>query len=152
MKSSSIGIPPALLPYHASGYSASGTSVPLHVIPEPWAAAGALHSSIADMTKYLLANLGLITQPADLIKALLSSQQGLFEIKPDVIQAMGWARNSSPDGSTTIVWKNGGVTGFNSYIGMVPPKKLGIVLLANKAPTKITANGAYILKKLAALA
>ena len=34
--------------------------------------------------------------------------------------AMGWVIQSTPNG--TIVWHNGGTTGFGAYVGFVPDR------------------------------
>jgi hypothetical protein len=47
-----------------------------------------------------------------------------------VSYALGWIVQQTPNGS--IVWHNGGTTSFGSYIGMVPDKNVGVIVLTNE--------------------
>jgi CubicO group peptidase (beta-lactamase class C family) len=49
---------------------------------------------------------------------------------------MGWIRNRFKDG-TSLVWHNGGIDGFTSYIGFLPERDIGLVVLnaMNPNPT-----------------
>ncbi|MEU2632615.1 serine hydrolase domain-containing protein, partial [Kitasatospora sp. NPDC007106] len=59
------------------------------------------------------------------------------EFDPDVTASgygMGWIRNRFRDG-TSLVWHNGGIDGFTSYIGFLPERDLGLVVLNAMNPT-----------------
>ncbi|MGV9268335.1 serine hydrolase domain-containing protein [Kitasatospora sp. NPDC003701] len=61
------------------------------------------------------------------------------ELDPDVTEsgyAMGWIHNRFCDG-TSLVWHNGGIDGFASFIGFLPERDLGLVVLnaMNPSPT-----------------
>ncbi|WP_345702117.1 serine hydrolase domain-containing protein [Kitasatospora terrestris] len=61
------------------------------------------------------------------------------DLDPDVTASgygMGWIRNRFCDG-TPLVWHNGGIDGFTSYIGFLPEHDLGLVVLngTNPSPT-----------------
>jgi hypothetical protein len=45
--------------------------------------------------------------------------------------AMGWMIQSTPKG--TIVWHNGGTPSFGAYVGLLPDRKIGVVVLTNEA-------------------
>ena len=45
--------------------------------------------------------------------------------------AMGWMIESTPKG--TIVWHNGGTPSFGAYVGLLPDRKIGVVVLTNEA-------------------
>ena len=47
------------------------------------------------------------------------------------------------EGGQQIVWKNGGVRGFLTYIGFDPRARVGVVLLAN-APGGLTNFGHHL--------
>lgn len=47
--------------------------------------------------------------------------------------AMGWIRERFTDG-TTLVWHNGAIDGFTAYIGFLPERDLGLVVLNNMNP------------------
>ncbi|MFD8082764.1 serine hydrolase domain-containing protein [Kitasatospora sp. NPDC059722] len=61
------------------------------------------------------------------------------ELDPDVTEsgyAMGWIHNRYCDG-TSLIWHNGGIDGFTSFIGFLPEHDLGLVVLnaMNPSPT-----------------
>ena len=61
------------------------------------------------------------------------------ELDPSVKESgygMGWIRNRFKDG-TSLVWHNGGIDGFTSYIGFLPERDIGLVVLnaMNPNPT-----------------
>ncbi|WP_030271651.1 serine hydrolase domain-containing protein [Streptomyces sp. NRRL B-24484] len=61
------------------------------------------------------------------------------EFDPDVTASgygMGWIHHRFRDG-TSLVWHNGGIDGFSSYMGFLPEHDLGLVVLnaMNPAPT-----------------
>jgi CubicO group peptidase (beta-lactamase class C family) len=61
------------------------------------------------------------------------------EFDPDVIRAgyaMGWNRLTFRDG-TSFVFHSGGIDGFTSYIGFLPERDLGLVVLHNVHPIPI---------------
>ncbi|GAA2790324.1 hypothetical protein GCM10010441_14370 [Kitasatospora paracochleata] len=61
------------------------------------------------------------------------------DFDPDVTESgygMGWIRHRFCDG-TSLIWHNGGIDGFTSYIGFLPEHDLGLVVLngTNPSPT-----------------
>ena len=61
------------------------------------------------------------------------------DLDPDYVSAgyaMGWLREEYPDGSS-LVWHNGAIDGFASFIGFVPQHDVGLVVLNSMtaAPT-----------------
>ena len=50
--------------------------------------------------------------------------------------AMGWIRQTFRDG-TSLVWHNGGIDGFTTFIGFLPERDLGLVVLNNMNPVAI---------------
>jgi beta-lactamase class C len=99
-----------------------------------WAGTGQIYSSARDMAAFLAANLGepprelALDEP--LRAALAFTHQGAFRITPRNSQALAW--ELIHEGELTIVEKNGGLTNASSYIGMIPSRKLGIVILSNR--------------------
>ena len=57
------------------------------------------------------------------------AQRGVFPISRRVTQALAWEVNRGPP---LIVDKNGGLNNTTTYIGMMPAKKIGVVILANR--------------------
>lgn len=62
---------------------------------------------------------------------------------------LGWQRFERE--GTLIIDKNGGLSGFTSYIGWIPGKRLGVVILTNKGKADTTEVGRSILERLQAL-
>lgn len=144
MHSTMIHVPPALMKRYAHGYNKNGGPAP-HYALNAWPAGGALRSTASDMMKFMLANLNL-RGPDQLRQAMQLAQKGIFEVSEQLTMGLGWQRFKGR--GVLFVDKNGGVEGFSSYIGMVPDKKMGIVLLANKAKTQLTEVGREILAKI----
>ncbi len=95
-----------------------------------WTGTGQIYSSARDMATFLAANLGELPLDATLREALAFSHQAAFRITPRNSQALAW--EIIHEGELTIVEKNGGLTNANSYVGMIPSRKLGIVILSNR--------------------
>lgn len=147
MTSTTTNLTNELLPYYAQGYSRDGQPTPKlnkNILPS----SVALKSTASDMLKFLEANLSK-NEFSDLIKAMKLTQQEYFKVSPKLTMGLGWQRIMI-DGFS-VIDKNGGVPGFSSYIGIIPEKNLGIVILANKAKIQSTQFGRLILKKLASI-
>lgn len=58
------------------------------------------------------------------------------ELDPDLLSAgygMGWI-SQTYRGGRRLVWHNGGIDGFSSFIGFFPEENLGLVILSNMGP------------------
>ncbi|WP_068471002.1 serine hydrolase [Candidatus Protochlamydia phocaeensis] len=141
-----IFVPSDLRTHVARGYNKEGQPIPPSYKPMLNAGSGAIRSTSQDMLKFLEANLGL-RGPIFLQKAMRFAQQGFFQVNPHLTLGLGWQRFQSPP--WLIIDKNGGMAGFSSYIGFIPDKKIGIVLLANKSKTHLTTIGRQLLRRLA---
>jgi len=75
------------------------------------------------------------------------NQQGVFTVNERSTQALAWqvVRN----GDVTFVDKNGGLSNTATYIGMIPGKRLGIVVLSNCGREPATRIGRQIMLALA---
>lgn len=144
MSSTEIIVPSNLMSRYAQGYSPQGNLAKMFPL-NAWAAGGALRSTSRDMLNFLMANLG-VKGPENIIQAMQFAQQGLVKVNDRLTMGLGWQRVN--DEGLLLVDKNGGVEGFSSYIGMLPSKKMGIVILANKGKTQITSLGRKILVQL----
>jgi len=145
MSSTGVTVPASLLPRLAQGYAANGQPVP-PTQNNIWPGGGAIKSSAADMARFLEANLG-VRGSAELTAAMQLAETGYFHVNDKLTLGLGWQRVPGARGSL-IIDKNGGLSGFSSYIGFVPEKKLGIVILANKTDVPCTALGRQILNRL----
>jgi beta-lactamase class C len=126
-------LPPALIGRAVQGYSKDGEPIggpgdqQVHF---DIAGAGQVFSSARDMATFLAADLGELPIERGLQEAMQFSQQGVFKISPRNTQAPAWEVNDY--GGPVIVDKPGGLDHSSIYIGMVPAKRLGIVILANR--------------------
>jgi len=94
------------------------------------AGAGALRSTVADLLKFLSANLGL-TQ-SSLTPTLRKSHAIRFRgAAPEMDIALGWHVYHKFGGE--IIWHNGQTGGYHSFIGFDPNKRRGVAVLSNCA-------------------
>ena len=94
-----------------------------------WPGTGQMYSSARDMARFLSANLGALPDNAPLQAAMALAQQGVFTVGPRFTQALAWQRVTN--GDLVMVDKNGGLNNTATYIGMIPQRRLGIVILSN---------------------
>jgi beta-lactamase class C len=92
---------------------------------------GQMFSSARDLAILVAASLGdqKIADP-QIGKALQFTQHEFFRVDAQYGQAMAWEVNdlSGP----TIVDKPGGLNNASAYVGLVPERKLGLVILSNR--------------------
>jgi beta-lactamase class C len=124
---------PHLAPRAVQGYGENGEPIGAPGDQQgyyQWSGTGQIYSSARDMATFLAANLGELPLDATLREALAFSHQAAFRITPRNSQALAW--EIIHEGELTIVEKNGGLTNASSYVGMIPSRKLGIVILSNR--------------------
>ena len=112
-----------------------------------WPGTGQMYSSARDLAVFLAANLGALPDNRPLQDAMALAQQGVFTVNPRFTQALGWQVVRNDD--LTIVDKNGGLNNTSTYVGMIPQKRLGIVILANRGKEPATRIGRQIMLALA---
>jgi beta-lactamase class C len=112
-----------------------------------WPGTGQMFSSARDMATFLAANLGALPGHRALQDAMALAQQGVFTVRPRFTQALGW--QVVGNGALTMVDKNGGLNNTATYIGMMPEKRLGIVILSNCGGEPATRIGRQIMLALA---
>src|SRR5262249_56039937 len=85
-----------------------------------------------DRAEFRGGNLGGLPDNRPLQEAMALAQQGVFTVNERFTQALAWqvVRN----GDITLVDKNGGLSNTATYIGMIPGKRLGIVVLSKLRP------------------
>ncbi|MBM6595599.1 serine hydrolase [Microvirga pudoricolor] len=124
-------------PNHAGGHrwTPNGTvQVPFtRLFPYDFGGAGDINSTVEDMSRWLRLQLGRGALDG---KRLLSTESLTFTHTPKIAMteqlsyAFGWVVQQTPGG--TIVWHNGGTPSFGSYVGLLPNRDLGIVVLTNE--------------------
>lgn len=145
MHSTFMSVPAEYEDRYAQGYNRRGRPAS-HWPHLAWYAAGGLRSSLHDMILFAKANLGIGSVAPHLSDAMHYSHQAFFANGPHRKVALGWFTIEKD--VVAIVDKNGGVAGFSTYMGMVPDKKLALVILTNKATTGITELGRRLLLNL----
>lgn len=160
---------------YAQGYTTENK--PNRSAKNTWSpAAGSLKMSAVDALEFLRAAIGRSDVPSDIAQAMRMTQTP-YVITHGFQQGLGWVINSDPtenreallhpaedllrgpiaakqlsrdkqlfDGDA-LIDKTGGTDGFRSYIAVIPNKKSGIVILANRfvSTGEITRIGREIL-------
>lgn len=93
------------------------------------AGAGALRSTANDLLKLLDAFLGIRKSALAPAMQAMTALRRAGGMHPATAIALGW--NIYDDGAREIVWKNGSVNGYRSFLGYDAKAQLGIVALAN---------------------
>ena len=92
---------------------------------------GQMFSTARDLAIFMAACLdGEVADP-QLHDALQMTQREMFRVSHKFGQAMAW-ENIDVDG-VDVVDKPGGLNNASAYIGLVPARKIGVLLLANRA-------------------
>jgi beta-lactamase class C len=108
---------------------------------------GQMFSSPRDLAEFLAAHLGEGAASNPLHDAMQSTQVPVLSYAERNWQALAWEVNATFD--PPVVEKNAGLNNMSGYIGMVPAKKLGMVILANRGSQDAAALGRRILTELA---
>ena len=111
-----------------------------------WPGTGQMFSSARDMATFLAAQLGERSEPRGLREAVAFAQQPIAANPPHFMQALAWEVR---DLSARIVDKNGALNNTSSYLGVVPEKGLGMVLLTNRGEQYVAKVGRRTLLRLA---
>ncbi len=124
---------PELLARAVQGYSQAGQPVGLPGNQQTYfdfPGTGQMFSTARDLSLLLAACLEESTVEPRLWDALQMTQREAFRVDAQYGQAMAWETESKD--APTIVDKPGGMNNASAYIGLVPERRLGIVILANR--------------------
>lgn len=144
-------IPEALKRRAVQGYSNEG--VPIGAPGDlqgyyHWLGTGQMYSSARDMAAFLMANLGELPDRELLQAAMRRAQRGTFSTARGVYQALAWEVHT--DGET-IVDKYGGMNNASAYIGLIPERRIGVVILGNRGSMAVSDKGRSIILALAGM-
>ena len=117
------------IPNLAQGYQSNGTVENDYALPT-WPAlqgAGGIYSSLGDMLYWLQFNMGLTDSPYNNLLPVL--QQVRFPAGSTHGEGLGWFIGAA--NGTTMISKDGGTSGFHSWIGFTPDSTTGVVVLCN---------------------
>jgi beta-lactamase class C len=112
-----------------------------------WPGTGQMYSSPRDMMAFLAANLDELPVDQSLRDAMALTHRNVFRIGPRNWQALAWEIS---DKKPIIIEKYGGLNNASAYIGMMPSRKLGIVILGNRGNQYPNEPGRRILVELPA--
>ena len=141
MNTTSISIPEDMKSIFAVGHMA-GNESELIFLPLELQAAGAMYSTVNDLLKYVSANLGLIDTkinaameethsiryPFEELQVPFPNPSG-NESTPYAYIGLSWF--STTNLGTQVVWHNGGIDGYSSFVGFNPSKQIGLVILCS---------------------
>jgi beta-lactamase class C len=91
---------------------------------------GQMFSSVRDIAILVAAGLGDQAIDPQLSKALQFTQHEFFRVDAQYGQAMAWEVNNLE--GPTVIDKPGGLNNASAYVGLVPARKLGLVILSNR--------------------
>jgi beta-lactamase class C len=124
---------PALMPYLVQGYSDSGMPIGPPGNQQGYydfPGTGQIFSSARDLAIFVAACLDGGTADPQLREAIRMTQREMFHVSQQFGQAMAW-ENVDVNG-VSIVDKPAGLNNASAYIGLVPARKIGVLLLANR--------------------
>ena len=103
------------------------------LFPYDFGGAGDINSTIDDMARWVRLQLGngifegrRIVSP----EGLAVTRTPKVALSDKASYALGWVIQQTPHGN--IVWHNGGTAAFGAYVGMVPDKTIGVIVLTNE--------------------
>lgn len=110
-----------------------------------WPGTGQMFSTARDMATFLAAQLGELAEPPPLREAVALAQRPSAAEAPQFLQAQAWEVRP---GALTLVDKNGALDNSSSYIGVVPDRRLGIVIMTNRGDQYVAKIGRRLLLRL----
>lgn len=143
-------LPPPLLQRAVQGYSEDGVAIGRPGDQQTyydWPGTGQMYSSVRDVAAFLNANMGEGSGVTPLLaQAMALAQAPAVITGPHGAQALAWEIDNSA--APTVIDKNGGLNNASSYMGMMPARRLGIVVLANRGGIDVAQAGRRALRQL----
>jgi hypothetical protein len=140
MTHTAITLTPWMRDHLALGHDPAGNVVENWDLPT-LAGAGAIRSTATDMLKFADANLHPERGP--LGRAMALAQRERATAGPGMWIGLNWL--IAHVGADTIVWHNGGTGGYRSFVGLVPSRKVGVVVLTNSGGAGADDIGMHLL-------
>ena len=129
---------PQLLGRAVQGYSEDGEPIGLPGNQQgffDFPGTGQMFTSPRDLAVLLAACLGDGRVDPQIRDALQLTQRELFRLGPQHAQAMAWEINTQS--GPTIIDKPGGLDNASAYVGLVPERRLGVVILSNRGDVEL---------------
>jgi beta-lactamase class C len=143
-------LPPALMARAVQGYGRDGAPIGLPGNQQGFyhfAGTGQMFASLRDLAVFVTAHLGEFPDQPELHAAMQVTHQPRWVWAPHQAQALAWEVNLNFD--PPLVEKNAGLNNASGYIGLIPEKKLGIVILSNRGSRDAAEAGRRLLAALA---
>lgn len=122
---------------HANGHrwTPAGTiEVPFTpIFPYHLGASGDINSTVEDMARWVRLQLGNGTFEGHQIvsaEGLAFTRTPKVALNDKISYAMGWYNYQTPNG--TIIWHDGDAISFGSFVGMLPDRNIGVIILTNE--------------------
>lgn len=121
-----------------NGHARAGRPVPDWDLAS-FAPAGGLRSTVADMVRFLRANLD--PGPTSLAVVLEDAQRPRRPIVPSGETGLGW--HLREEDATAVAWHNGGTGGFGGFVAMARKRGTGVAVLYNSPPSPAVDAAAF---------
>lgn len=141
MNNTAVALTPGMRSALAQGYAEDGAPNPLWV-DRVLTGAGSFKSTVSDMVKFIQANLEDTSPVAKSLRKMHTKQ-----LAGDT--GMGWMQPILVDrllGNRSVLWHNGRVGGYASYLAIDADNKTGLVVLSNKS-VDITMLGIMMMRQ-----
>jgi len=142
-------LPPHLLQRAVQGYDEEGGAIGQPGDQQTyydWPGTGQMYSSARDLAAFLNANMGDGGVTPQLTQAMALARAPAVATGAHDAQALAWEIDSSA--APTVIDKNGGLTNTSAYMGMMPDRRLGIVVLSNRGGIDVAQAGRRALRLL----
>lgn len=127
MANTAIVLTPRMKAHLALGHDEFGDVVANWDLPT-LAGAGAIRSTTTDMLKFAAANLH--PERGKLERAMAFAHEPRASAGgPGMSIGLNWIVQQA--GADTIVWHNGGTGGYRTFLGLVPSRKIAVVVMTN---------------------
>jgi D-alanyl-D-alanine-carboxypeptidase/D-alanyl-D-alanine-endopeptidase len=132
---SGVELTPHMQAHLVQGHDPDGAPLPDTRGAPAYVPAGGLRSTANDLLTFIAANIdahvGLRTD--ELGRAMALAHRVHYEQpRPDttpILMGLNWYLR--PIGTDTIIWHGGGVQGYGTFIGFIPSRRTGVVVLTN---------------------
>lgn len=142
MSDTAIALTPSMSQRLIPGYTANGAATPLWTF-QALAGAGAFNSNARDMIQFIRANLESGHPLSETLKRQHEAQAGGKT-------GLGWMQPTLLDGflgNKCLVWHDGMVGGYSSYVGIDTHDAFGVLVLSNHA-ISVTMLGMMLMRHL----
>lgn len=127
LKDTRITLSPSQRKRLAQGYDEHGNPAMLIHTPIPLAGAGSLKSTVNDLLRFESINFGLAKGPLD--EAIRRQQQPVPATVKGPRRTIAYFYYTPPEGEILLVRSR--TLGFRGCLGMIPSRKIGVVILGN---------------------